>query len=84
MMFDGNDCLTPSYFMVVAFKIPLSTYLFHSWASYLCSIEILRKAILRDTEFYCILISVVVNFLCIVDGDTEITMACKHCEKFPK
>lgn len=56
-MFDGNDCLTPSYFMVVAFKIPLSIWLFHSWASYLCSIEILRKAILKDTEFYCILIS---------------------------
>lgn len=51
MMLDGNDCLTLSYFMVVAFKIPLSTYCSPVGHPNFCSIEILRKAILRETEF---------------------------------
>lgn len=84
MMFDGNDCLIFFYFMVVVFKIFLLIYLFYSWVLYFCFIEILRKVILRDIVFYCILILVVVNFLCIVDGDIEIIMVCKYCEKFLK
>lgn len=39
---------------------------------------------MRDIDFYCILILVVVNFLCIVDGDIEFIMVCKYCEKFLK
>lgn len=39
---------------------------------------------MRDIDFYCILILVVVNFLCIVDGDIVIIMVCKYCEKFLK
>lgn len=84
MMFDGNDCLIFFYFMVVVFKIFLLIYLFYSWVLYFCFIEILRKVIMRDIDFYCILILVVVNFLCIVDGDIEIIMVCKYCEKFLK
>lgn len=84
MMFDGNDCLIFFYFMVVVFKIFLLIYLFYSWVLYFCFIEILRKVIMRDIDFYCILILVVVNFLCIVDGDIVIIMVCKYCEKFLK
>lgn len=83
-MFDGNDCLIFFYFMVVVFKIFLLIYLFYSWVLYFCFIEILRKVIMRDIDFYCILILVVVNFLCIVDGDIEIIMVCKYCENFLK